>query len=110
MNHRLWHSVLVVSVLALSACGRTDPIPAPSPAPSPALPEAPAADAVPVPTDRLLELDGPARRWVDSVLAGLDTRERAAQLVMPWMWAPTTPSLHFKKGSGNCYYKLPPAY
>ena len=49
----------------------------------------PAASDVPI--DRLLPVDDVARRWVDSVLATLDTRERAAQLVVPWMWGRYVP-------------------
>ncbi|MFP4623509.1 MAG: glycoside hydrolase family 3 N-terminal domain-containing protein, partial [Gemmatimonadota bacterium] len=47
--------------------------------------------AAAVPTDRLLPLDRDARRWVDSVLASLGTRQRAAQLVVPWMWGRYVP-------------------
>jgi beta-N-acetylhexosaminidase len=43
------------------------------------------AGAGPPAPDRLLPLDAGAARWVDSVLASLDARGRAAQLVMPWM-------------------------
>ena len=32
-----------------------------------------------------------ARAWVDSVLATLDTRRKAAQLVFPWMWGRYVP-------------------
>jgi beta-N-acetylhexosaminidase len=35
-------------------------------------------------TDRLYPLDAAAHRWVDSVMASLDGRGRAAQLVMAW--------------------------
>jgi beta-N-acetylhexosaminidase len=53
-----------------------------APVPSPDLAVARTAAGV---HDRLQPLDARASRWVDSVLASLGPRGRAAQLVIPWM-------------------------
>ncbi|NIP78156.1 MAG: hypothetical protein GWM90_02700, partial [Gemmatimonadetes bacterium] len=37
-------------------------------------------------------MDAAARAWVDSVLASLDVRRKAAQLVFPWMWGRYVPT------------------
>ena len=57
---------------------------------TPATPAATAASPA-VPTHRLLPLDREARAWVDSTLAAMTLRERAAQLIMPWMSGKFTP-------------------
>ncbi|MDX1674623.1 MAG: glycoside hydrolase family 3 N-terminal domain-containing protein [Longimicrobiales bacterium] len=45
-----------------------------------------------MPTDRLLPVEAAAGLWVDSVVASLDTRGLAAQLVFPWMWGRYVPA------------------
>ncbi|HUG38918.1 MAG TPA: glycoside hydrolase family 3 N-terminal domain-containing protein [Longimicrobiales bacterium] len=72
---RLPTSVLVlIATAAAAACGpsRTAPV------------QSAAAPSAAHPPDRLLPLDAPARRWVDSTLASLDAKGKAGQMVMAW--------------------------
>jgi beta-N-acetylhexosaminidase len=70
------------------ASSSTAPVPAPVPAgdPTPVVASPDPAETVgEAGPPTLLEPDAASRRWVDSVLSTLDTRGRAAQLVVPWM-------------------------
>lgn len=80
-------AVTLAAAAGLSGCAGPERPPAP---PAPVAAQWTGEDPH-VPVDRLLPLDGDARRWIDSTLAGMDRRERAAQLVMPWMSGRYTP-------------------
>lgn len=83
--HFLIRSLGIVLVTAAAACMAPQPR---APSSTPALADTSRAEAgaarVPAGADD-------AGRWVDSVMASLDTRARAAQLVVPWMWGRYVP-------------------
>ncbi len=75
-GRRAGGALVLAAAAALAGCG------------GPSLPPAPPGEGgLDAGSPALLadHLDGRARRWVDSTLAGLDLRARVAQLVIPWM-------------------------
>ncbi|HUG40441.1 MAG TPA: glycoside hydrolase family 3 N-terminal domain-containing protein [Longimicrobiales bacterium] len=83
----------LITLLALAACAPAPspgsapapaPAPVPSPAPDPAEPTARRLVGAATPDPRT-PLPPDARAWVDRTLASLTLREKAGQLVMPWV-------------------------